>query len=108
MKYLQIKGLAPKKIHAEMVATLGDDSPALSTVKKWAVEFRRAWESFEDDLSSGCSFPVTTQKNTGCIHDMVMDDRCLAVSHIANVLGISHERVENIFCEEPGLSKVLA
>ena len=26
------EGLAPKDIHADMVATLGDDAPALSTV----------------------------------------------------------------------------
>ena len=27
IKYLQKKGLAPKGIHADMVATLGDDAP---------------------------------------------------------------------------------
>ena len=34
IKYLQKKGLAPKDIHADMAATLGDNAPALSTVKK--------------------------------------------------------------------------
>lgn len=32
IKDLQKKGLAPKDIHADMVATLGDDAPALLTV----------------------------------------------------------------------------
>lgn len=39
IKYLQKKGLAPKDIHADMVATLGDDTLALSTVQKQATEF---------------------------------------------------------------------
>ena len=37
--YLE-KGLTTKEIHADMVSTLGDNAPALSTVKKWAAEFK--------------------------------------------------------------------
>ena len=53
IKYLQKKELAPKNIHTDMTATLGDDAPALSTVKKWAAEFKRGRESLEDDPRSG-------------------------------------------------------
>ena len=41
IKYLQKKGLNPKDIHVDMVATLRDSAPALSTVQKWAAEFKR-------------------------------------------------------------------
>ena len=41
IKYVQKKGLAPKDVYADIVATLGDDAPVLSTVKKWAAEFKR-------------------------------------------------------------------
>ena len=41
IKYLQKNELTPKDIHADMVAILRDDAPALSTVKKWAAEFKR-------------------------------------------------------------------
>ena len=41
IRYLQKNGLASMKIHADMAATFGDGAPALSTVKKWAAEFRR-------------------------------------------------------------------
>ena len=41
IRYLQKKGLTTKEIHADMVSTLGDDALALSTVKKWAAEFKR-------------------------------------------------------------------
>ena len=37
IRYLQKKELTTKEIHADMVSTLGDDAPALSTVKKWVV-----------------------------------------------------------------------
>ena len=47
IKYLQKKGLVPKDIHTDMVATLGDDAPALSTVKKWAAVFNRGRESLK-------------------------------------------------------------
>ena len=37
-----------------MVATLGDDAPALSTVKKWAAaEFKMRRENLEHDPISG-------------------------------------------------------
>ena len=41
IRYLQKKRLTTKKIHTVIVSTLGDDAPALSTVKKWAAEFKR-------------------------------------------------------------------
>ena len=34
------KGLAPKAIHADMVATLGKDVPLHATVKRWVKEFK--------------------------------------------------------------------
>ncbi len=53
IKHLQKRGLAPKDIHANMVVTLGDDAPALSTLQLWAAEFKRGRESLEDDPRSG-------------------------------------------------------
>ena len=97
IKYLQKKGLAPKDIHANMVATLGNDAPALSTVKNWAAEFKRGRESLEDDPRAGCPASAATKENIDCVHHMVMDDRCLTVNQIADDVAISHEQVET-FC----------
>ena len=41
------KRLVTKEIHADMVAIVGDDAPALS--KKQAAEFKRSRKSLEDD-----------------------------------------------------------
>ena len=51
---------------------------------------------------------ATTQKSIGRIHQMVMDDKRLTGNHIANVMSISHERVENIVNKKLGMSKVSA
>ena len=58
-----------------MVSTLGDDAPALSTVKKWAAEFKRGRESPDDDPRSGHPSTATTQENIDHIDQMVMNDR---------------------------------
>lgn len=47
IKCLQKKSLAPKDIHADMVAAFVDEAPGLSTVQKWAAE--GGWASLEDD-----------------------------------------------------------
>ena len=34
IRYLGLKGLTPKEVHEDMVATLGAEAPSYSTVKK--------------------------------------------------------------------------
>ena len=75
IRYLQKKGLMTKKILTDMVSTLGNDTSALSTAKKWTAEFKRGRESLEDDPRSGHSSTATTQENINHIHRMVMNDR---------------------------------
>ena len=90
-----------------MVTTVGDDAPALSTVKKWAAEFKRGRKSLENDPRAGRSSSVTTQENIDRIHLMAIDDRCLTTNHIANVMSISLEQVENKLHKELSILKVL-
>ena len=85
IRYLQKKGLTTKEIHADMVSTLGDDAPALSTVKKWAAEFKMGRESLKDDPRSERPSTATTHENIDRIHQMLMNDKRLTISHLANV-----------------------
>ena len=94
IRYLQKKGLTTKEIYADIVSIFGDDALALSTVKKRAAEFKRGRESLEDDPKSGRPSTATTQENIDRIHQMVMNDRRLTISHLANVISISRKRVE--------------
>jgi len=89
IKYLQMKGLSPTQIHADMVSTLGDDAPSFSTVKKWAAEFKRGRESLEDDPRPGRPSTATIPENITRVHDMVMADRRLTTRHIASVVGMT-------------------
>ena len=41
IQYLHKKGLTPKDIHNDMVATLGKDAPPYATVKRWVAGFKR-------------------------------------------------------------------
>ena len=52
-----------KEIHDNFNKTLGDESPSYSLVKKWAAEFRRGRQSFEDYEWSGPLKEATTDKN---------------------------------------------
>ena len=96
IRYLQKKGLTTKEIHTDMVSTLRDGALTLLTAKKWAADFKRGRESLEDDPRSGRPFTSTTQVNIDRIYQMVMNDRRLTISHLANVISISREQVENI------------
>lgn len=59
-----------------MVATLGDATPTLSTVQKWATEFMCGRGSLEDNPRSGHPATATAEKNVDQVHHMSMDDRC--------------------------------
>ena len=102
IRYSKKKELTTKEIHTDMVSTLGDDAPTFSNVK-WAEEFKRGTESLEDDLRSGRLPSAATQENIDRIHQMVMNGRRLTISHLANVISISRERVENILHNELGM-----
>ena len=108
IKYLHKKGLTPKDIHADMVATLGDTAPSYATVKRWAALFKMGRESLEDDDRCGRPLTATTEENISHVHRIVMGDRRVTVNQIATSVGISRERVENILHNELGMSKVSA
>ena len=108
IKYLHKKGLTPKDIHADMVATLGDTAPSYATVKRWAALFKMGRESLEDDDRCGRPLTATTEENISHVHRIVMGDRRVTVNEIATSVGISRERVENILHNELGMSKVSA
>ena len=77
-----------------------NDAPALSTLKKWAAEFKRGRDRFEDGPRTGRPSIATIQENIDRIHQMVTDGRRLTVNYIANGMNVLHK--------ELGMSKVWA
>lgn len=49
--------------------------PALLTLHKWAVQFRKERKTIEDYPKSGRPATSTTEENMNCFHHMVIDDR---------------------------------
>ena len=75
IQYLHKKGLTPKDIHNDMVATLGKDAPSYDTVKRWEAEFKCGRQSLEDDPHPGRPVTVATPEMVSKVHDIVMTDR---------------------------------
>jgi hypothetical protein len=53
MKFLRLKGWGAKRIHEELMSTLGDDSYGVSQIKIWLQKFRNGDLSFKDSPRSG-------------------------------------------------------
>ena len=99
IQYLHKKGLTPKDIHNDMVATLGKDAPPYATVKRWVAELKRGRQSLEDDPHPGRPVTVATPEMVNKVHDIVMTDRQVTEKYIASTVGISQERVHSILTE---------
>lgn len=102
IKYLFKKGLTPKNIHNDMTETLGESAPSYTTVKKWVAEFKRGRESIEDDPRSGRPTTSTTPENIHKVCDLILENRRLTIKEIADTIGISYERTQNIIINELG------
>ena len=80
IEYLHTKGLAPKAIHADRVATLGKDVPSYAMVKRWMAAFKSG-KRFEDKPSSGRLVTVATPEIVIKVNDMVTGDRQVSEIH---------------------------
>jgi transposase len=53
MKFLGLKDWGAKRIHEELMSTLGDDSYTVSQIKTWLQKFRNGDLSCKDSPRSG-------------------------------------------------------
>ena len=102
------KGLTPKDIHYDLVATLGKDAPSYGTMKRWVAEFKHGRQSPEDDPHPGRPVIVATQEMVSKVHDIVMTDRQVTERYIASTVGISQERVHSILTEDLEMRRLSA
>jgi len=108
VKFCVKERLTPNEIHSKFIKVYGDSSPSFSTIKKWAAEFKRGRTSLEDDSREGHPKSATTLEIIEQVHDTVLDDRRMKVREIAEVIGISKERVGCILHEELDMKKLCA
>ena len=93
IKFIFLQGKAPKKIHAILTETIGENAPSYATVRNRVAQFKRG------DLST-CGTPrpgrpktVTTPEIIDQIHEIILEDRRISAKSIAEQLDISRERV---------------
>lgn len=106
IKYQFLKGLKPLDIIDDFKKTLGDSAPANATVYNWYKEFKFGRTSTSDGPRSGRPMEVTVPENIEKIQHMVLNDRKLKLTDIAEAIGMSKERVGNILNEHLGMKKL--
>jgi histone-lysine N-methyltransferase SETMAR len=93
MKFLFLQGKSAKDIHTEMSQTLGENSPSYSTVKFWVARFKTGHFNVEDEPRSGRPTTASDAATSQAVHDLILEDRRISGKMIAQILGISRERV---------------
>lgn len=108
IRFLFLKKKTNDEIKIELDDVYGDSAPSLSTIKYWTAEFKRGRTIIFDDERPGRPREVTIPELVDKIHGMVIDDRRVRVCEIAEAVGMSRERVENILHEYLGMRKLAA
>jgi len=80
----------------------------MATVKNWFNEFQRGRTSVFDEPRPGAPKTDTTEDNVTQIHDLVLADRRLKIREIAEIVGMSKDRVAHILPEILGMRKLSA
>jgi len=96
------------EIKQRLDAVYGDSSPSMATVKNWFNEFQRGRTSVFDEPRPGAPKTDTTEDNVTQIHDLVLADRRLKIREIAEIVGMSKDRVAHILPEILGMRKLSA
>lgn len=108
IKHFYLKKWTAAQIKAELDEVHGDSAPALKTIYFWINEFKRGRTSTKDEAHPGRPVEVTTPEMIEKIHGIVMEDRRMKVREIAEIVGISVDRVHNILHEKLQMKKLCA
>lgn len=108
IKYLVKKGMCAQDIYKDMIETLGDDSPSLSTIKRWTAQFKRGRASLEDDPRVGRPRDATSDEKVEAVHSTVLNDRRVTVRYLAEIVGISKDSVATILSDRLHMKKLSA
>ncbi|XP_037868115.1 protein GVQW3-like [Bombyx mori] len=108
IKFLHMEDMKGKDIYDELKNVLGECASSSATVKIWVAEFKRGRTCAQDKVRPGRPKSVTTPEMVVKVHDIVLADRRLKLSEIADTAGISKERVHHILSEELNMKKLSA
>jgi len=103
-----LQGKAPKEIHAILKETLGELAPSYATVKNWVAQFKRS--DFFTCVAPRPGRPktMTTPEIIDQVHELILEDRRISATSIAQQLSNSRERVGSIIHEDLDMRKLSA
>ncbi|XP_039309549.1 protein GVQW3-like [Solenopsis invicta] len=108
IRFLFLERKSRSEIKERLDAVYGDSSPLMATVKDWFNEFQRGRTSVFEEPRPGAPKMATTEDNVTKVHDLILADRRLKVREIAEIVGISKDRVGHILHEILGIRKLSA
>ncbi|KAM4029265.1 protein GVQW3 [Anomaloglossus baeobatrachus] len=106
IKFLFLQGKSAKDIHGEMWQTLGDQCPSYSTVKNWVAKFKTGHFSTNDEERPGRPRVVVVPEIVEAVHNLILENRRISAKAIADIMGISRERVGVIIHEHLDMRKL--
>lgn len=108
IKHYFLRGKTIKETEERLQKYYGESAPSHGMIHKWFTEFRYGRTDTNDAERSGRPKEVTTEEMVNKIHDIVLADRRVKLREIAEMTGISMERVGNILHQELGMRKLSA
>lgn len=108
IKYCFLKGKNTVEAKAWLDKEFPGSAPGKSTIIDWYAKFKRGEMSTEDGERSGRPKEAVTDENIKKIHKIILNDRKMKLSEIADIVKISKERVHHIIREYLGMRKLCA
>lgn len=78
-----------------MTKVYGDSAHSMSTIKKWAAEFKRGCTSLDNKFRGGRPKKATSPETIKKVNDIMFDHRRVMVSEINEDVGISEKKGAN-------------
>ncbi|GFR27100.1 histone-lysine N-methyltransferase SETMAR [Trichonephila clavata] len=96
IRYEWARGESGTEIHNRLVEVYGPGVMSKQMVRRWCRTISDGRQQVEDILKAGRTRTATTDANVGKVDDMIRANRRITIDEVAEELGISHERAQNI------------
>ncbi|GFQ98439.1 histone-lysine N-methyltransferase SETMAR [Trichonephila clavata] len=96
IRYEWARGVSGTEIHNRLVEVYGPGVMSKQMVRRWCRTFSDGRQQVEDIPRAGRTRTAPTDANVGKVDDMIRANRRITIDEVAEELGISHERAQNI------------
>ncbi|KFM68857.1 hypothetical protein X975_23571, partial [Stegodyphus mimosarum] len=96
IRYEWARGVSGTEIHNRLVEVYGPGVMSKQMVRRWCRTFSDGRQQVEDIPRAGRTRTATTESNVRKVDDRIRANRRITIDEVAEELGISHERAQNI------------